>query len=520
MAKKCIDHLGNEFPTEYAMCGYHGVKQSTYRNRLSRGLTKEEALRNDSTEVLDYNGRAFSSVRAMCRFHGVSASHYYRSLQEGGSLEEALTPSKKPIWSDHIGNVYDTCKDMCEHYGITVSTYNARKVLDWDLKDILTIPPKGKHEKKPSIKKAHTDHNGNVFYSQAEMCRSHGVTSGAFKGRKKKGLSLEECLQPVEEVDHLGNRYKTEKEMCNAYRINIGTFRMRRSLGWSLEEALTTPTNCKRKNQKSVKYEGKTYNSIAALSKETSVPVYHISRHLGEGKTVEEAIEAYHRYQNRKDGRYVNPKTGKKEPLKKIAKSNGIKYTTLLRRLNNGMELEEALDKEVIKRGECVVDHKGIVYKDLNTKCAAYGIKRATYRSRIKAGKTEEEALTGKVIDTKPLQTGYRFITNSGFAATVTASGGKTADIVFDDGSEKKNVSSQMIRRGNVSHPAFKSQARKGLICGIKVKYVTFQGEEALYTMECPKCGYRDIVKTPEIISHAKKCGLFTSVAGQEAYYS
>ena len=38
------DHLGNRYANEAAMCAEYGVKVSTYRARIRKGLSKEEAL--------------------------------------------------------------------------------------------------------------------------------------------------------------------------------------------------------------------------------------------------------------------------------------------------------------------------------------------------------------------------------------------------------------------------------------------------------------------------------------------
>lgn len=76
------------------------------------------------------------------------------------------------------------------------------------------------------------DHKGKQFNSMRDMLKFHGVTTSVFYARKKQGLSLEKCLTKKEKViyDHKGNH---------------STFYDRKKQGLSLEECLR-PTNRKK----------------------------------------------------------------------------------------------------------------------------------------------------------------------------------------------------------------------------------------------------------------------------------
>lgn len=42
----CTDHMGQHFPSQKAMCEAWGVFYSTYKKRIMRGWTQEQALTN------------------------------------------------------------------------------------------------------------------------------------------------------------------------------------------------------------------------------------------------------------------------------------------------------------------------------------------------------------------------------------------------------------------------------------------------------------------------------------------
>lgn len=42
--KKCIDHLGNEYPSLLAMCRHYGIHRMKYKNRIKLGWSQEDAL--------------------------------------------------------------------------------------------------------------------------------------------------------------------------------------------------------------------------------------------------------------------------------------------------------------------------------------------------------------------------------------------------------------------------------------------------------------------------------------------
>lgn len=185
-----IDHLGNIFETKTAMCQYYGVDRTTYDKRIKNGLNVEQALK-------------------ACRL-----------------------PKKGQKSVDHLGNIFETKTDMCNHYHIDHTTFNKRIKNGWSLKDALTTPLR---------KHVVFDHNGITYDSTASMCEAYHITESLYSFRKDCGYSLEQRLCGKREgciVDDKGYEYDTIEEMCNDKGVNASTFRTRQRRGASLRECL------------------------------------------------------------------------------------------------------------------------------------------------------------------------------------------------------------------------------------------------------------------------------------------
>lgn len=93
------------------------------------------------------------------------------------------------------------------------------------------------------------DHQGREFSLVREMCDHWGVNRYTYETRKRAGLSLEECLDPITHhceglssaipsEDHLGNKFSSIKEMCAHWKAPISSFRRLTRDGWSVKDTL------------------------------------------------------------------------------------------------------------------------------------------------------------------------------------------------------------------------------------------------------------------------------------------
>ena len=92
----------------------------------------------------DHLGAEYPSVTAMCEAWGVARHVYWhRVKRKGWSIEKALTTPvgkrgrSKPC-VDHLGNRYDSAKEMCDAWGVDQTTYSRRVKKGWTVEDALT----------------------------------------------------------------------------------------------------------------------------------------------------------------------------------------------------------------------------------------------------------------------------------------------------------------------------------------------------------------------------------------------
>ena len=235
------DHLGNTFASMQEMADHWHIPDSTL-GALLKKMSIEEALTLKSEQlrgktITDHTDKTWSSVTAMCKAWGITTALYYGRIKCGYSIEQALTSplTKQPRNSktiiDHKGNEFASVSDLCKHWGIGRSTYNARIKNGWSMKKALTTPC----AKINSMEKQEwTDHLGNKFESLNAMCKAHDVTHHTFRTRiQHLGWSLEDALNPNisihnnETKDPFGNIFPTSRDMYNYYNITESIYKYR-----------------------------------------------------------------------------------------------------------------------------------------------------------------------------------------------------------------------------------------------------------------------------------------------------
>lgn len=147
---------------------------------------------------------------------------------------------------DHLGNIFKSKREMAKHYSINPSTLDDRlKKQNWSLEKALTSKPSSKHQKHKTI-----DHLNIEYNSVKELCDVYNITVDTYYIRQYRGWSLKDTLtksvskqpyQPKTIIDHNGNKFSSQKEMLQYYNIHKNTYQNRINRGWSLEKALTTP---------------------------------------------------------------------------------------------------------------------------------------------------------------------------------------------------------------------------------------------------------------------------------------
>ena len=187
-SKEITDHKGHVFPSKQKMCKYWGVPRNTYNLRIKRGWSMEKALTEPIHKInntgpklcKDHLGNEFPSQNAMCRYYGISKDLLQSRLDLGWTLKDILTNPEviNPCQevTDPFGNTHPSIKDMCEAHGISYATYNGRRKQGYSMLEALTKTDNNAYHECQ-------DHLGNHFESYLEMCRYWNVDYKTYYAR-------------------------------------------------------------------------------------------------------------------------------------------------------------------------------------------------------------------------------------------------------------------------------------------------------------------------------------------------
>ncbi len=96
------------------------------------------------------------------------------------------------------------------------------------------------------------DHLGNIFDSEAEMCKFHGVEPNTYNWRKHQGMPLSSCLRPAADrgVIYKGKKYKNLSQCCIEYNVPYATVYQRMQRGQTLDFCINVLLEKKKKLNK------------------------------------------------------------------------------------------------------------------------------------------------------------------------------------------------------------------------------------------------------------------------------
>lgn len=141
--------------------------------------------------------------------------------------------------TDHLGNKYKSQEEMCKHYNIKPCTYLRRIERGATKEEALT--KKINQYKKPYIVK------GVEYQSKSEMLEAYNINNCTYDRRIKEGKSVEQALSCERQryttryqiADPWGMIHESERKMCDYYGVEYNTYRARKYKGHTLEECLS-----------------------------------------------------------------------------------------------------------------------------------------------------------------------------------------------------------------------------------------------------------------------------------------
>lgn len=362
---------------------------------------------------LDHLGNEFETLKDMCLYYGISKDTYRYRLKIGMDKEEALT---KPLnysvskVSDHLGNIFNSKREMCRYWNITYDVFKYRIKKGCSIEEALSLDYNG-----GNVNSTVYDHLGNTFNSINDMLKNYGITLGAYTHRKKQNWSLEKILTTQvthrcnKYTDHLGNVYTNYHEMCKKYNVAPQSYTKLLKKGFSVEEILTHRTEA------CYDHLGNEFRNVFKMCEYYGIEQATFTDRLENGYSLEEALtiktgklRGYRKnfYDHKNNGFYSK---------KEMAKYWGLSYSTLKGRLAKGMTLKDALETPVKEHEKLSYDHLGNKFGSQKEMCEFYNITPNMFTSRKMRGYSLEEILTGDIVTNKTFVDGvlgYSFKSN------------------------------------------------------------------------------------------------------------
>ncbi len=185
---RVVDFLGKEFNSFEEMCVAYSINPKTVQARLDKGKTLEEALTTQvafSTKkdnVVDHLGTHYKSEAQMCRAYHIPLMTYRRRLERNMSLEDALTIPSGSCNSivDHEGTVFPTVAELCRNWGVTTERFNRKIRQGCTIEQALDNDFSGKE---------YIDYLGNVFVRWQDYADHWGIPRGTLSHRIKSGAT-------------------------------------------------------------------------------------------------------------------------------------------------------------------------------------------------------------------------------------------------------------------------------------------------------------------------------------------
>lgn len=151
---KTIECLGSKYDTVLALSKHFGIHQSTVARRLRDGWTPEEAVgvnpkpkRKGHGTSVTYMGATYPHLKALADSLGIDAKTFRARLARGYSLEDAASGQMKPrvggnSESIHFeGTTYPSKDDLAKTHGTSWSVVGKRLSRGWTMRQALGIEP-------------------------------------------------------------------------------------------------------------------------------------------------------------------------------------------------------------------------------------------------------------------------------------------------------------------------------------------------------------------------------------------
>lgn len=434
---KTITCQNIEYESVLALAEKFGIHQSTVARRLRDGWSPEEAVgihpkpkRNGHGTSVTYMGKKYPHLKALAEALGIDAQTFRARLARGYSLEDAATGNMKPrvsgaaVTIDFEGTTYSSKDSLAKAHGANWSIVWKRLLRGWNMRQALGLdpePPRFRdyegHARDTKWKNTRQSLGGIEPVPDAEGYKIYLITNSQ-NGKQYVGLTIGTLQDRLKQ--HFASARKGRKApLPNAIRKHgedSFTISLIRSDARSydelqeqeINEIATRDTIKNGYNSaiggavgitKAITIQGKRFGSHAQAAEHYGIDASVFNLRVSRLKwTPEQAAELDERTWKGKEVEVVVE--GIKYPsIRQAATALGKDFRKVYDRFSEkGWTLEQALDlappPDTVKAKGLELTAFGVNYKSISKAAAAHGINSESLRRRLANGESPEAAIT------------------------------------------------------------------------------------------------------------------------------
>lgn len=282
------DHLGNEYKSVAEMANHYGITEKIFWSRkrilnwplekiLTTPVQDQDAPANAKPVIC--NGITFKSVNALCKYYNIPRTTYKLRISQGLTPEEAIKVEPKKVKgfvktkiTDPWGKEFPSLAALCREYHVTKDLVRSRLDLGWTMEQILTNP-EVIDPHKPCV-----GPDGKTYAGFKIMAEAFGLSESTLRGRLTQGYSLEDAIYNWEnnifhpQTDHLGNKFSSMADMMLYWNMASNNY-----WAYMKNRGIENPTSADKKKALDIIKPKKKFADIIIVKKITN-DFYEISK--------------------------------------------------------------------------------------------------------------------------------------------------------------------------------------------------------------------------------------------------
>lgn len=243
--------IGGKYKTIRQLASEYGIKPSTLRSRLSKGLSLTNALskspefkprKSRAPKRYLYEGQQLTIAEIAARTGlSVTTIQNRRCGVRVMSTEEVRAMEREPGFPHflNVGGKHKSIAELARQYGIKEQTIYCRLRKGWPLAAALTFKP---------VRHQHTITHDGRTQTLSAWARETGIEYHTLRNRLREGWPTPAALtiKPVPPKHTLtyGGRTQSLSAWAKQFNLDPTTLKQRiDELGWPIERALNEPTH-------------------------------------------------------------------------------------------------------------------------------------------------------------------------------------------------------------------------------------------------------------------------------------